>query len=192
MAYKDPEKQRAYLRAYQRAWRAKKRLDKSYVEKQRAYEMARSKQPSYIDSRRARDKKRNEKRRKNPAYLIQKHEGRKTLFAKLHANESFWIRRACQRLKSKAVAKGIAFDITPADLTIPAVCPFTLKPFIFGKGSRGLFAQSPSVDRIKPDKGYVRGNVRIISGLANMAKSNITDPAIFDRLAEDARLWGLV
>ncbi len=99
-----------------------------------------------------------------------------------------WPHLACQRLRLKAQKLGIKFDMRPEDIQIPTMCPFTLLPFIFGAYN----PQSPSVDRIKPDQGYVRGNVRVISLRANIAKSDITDPAIFDRLAADARLWSLV
>jgi hypothetical protein len=103
-----------------------------------------------------------------------------------------WARRACYQAKYKARELNVAFDMRPEDLQLPTVCPFTLLPFDFGPKNGKAGPQSPSVDRIKPDRGYVRGNVRVISLQANAAKSNITDPAIFDRLAEDARLWGLV
>lgn len=99
-----------------------------------------------------------------------------------------WVHLACLRLRLKAKKLGIEFNMLPEDIQIPAVCPFTRLPFIFGKYN----PQSPSVDRIKPDRGYVRGNVRVISLRANIAKSDVTDPDVFDRLADDARLWSLV
>lgn len=34
---------------------------------------------------------------------------------------------------------------------------------------------SPSLDRIDPTKGYVPGNVQVVSFLANRAKSNLSD-----------------
>jgi hypothetical protein len=42
-----------------------------------------------------------------------------------------------------------------------------------GNGSRSL-PNSPSLDRIDPTKGYVKGNVWIISNKANMIKNNAT------------------
>jgi hypothetical protein len=42
-----------------------------------------------------------------------------------------------------------------------------------GKGSGGI-ANSPSLDRIDPTKGYVKGNVWIISSKANTFKSYAT------------------
>ena len=58
--------------------------------------------------------------------------------------------------------------------------------------SQKIHAQSPSLDRIKPHIGYIRGNVRVISYQANRIKCDCTDPDIFQRLADDARLWSLV
>lgn len=103
-----------------------------------------------------------------------------------------WPRLEAHALRAKAKRLNIPFDLTPADIVVPTLCPFTRLPFDFSSDKRGVAsAQSPSVDRIKPDKGYVRGNVRVISLQANVAKSNITDPEIFRRLYEDARLWAL-
>jgi hypothetical protein len=103
-----------------------------------------------------------------------------------------WTKHACWRLRTKAKSLDIKFDMQPEDLQIPSVCPFTLLPFVFGTGTGRNNPQSPSVDRIKPDRGYVRGNVRVISFQANCAMHNITDPDVFQRLADDARIWSLV
>ena len=40
------------------------------------------------------------------------------------------------------------------------------------EGGRNI--DTPSLDRINPDLGYIPGNVRIISNLANMMKSSAT------------------
>lgn len=76
-----------------------------------------------------------------------------------------------QGVKARAKRKGIPFDITAADLAIPEACPIlgvpiVLEPFRHDHG--------PSIDRKKPGLGYVRGNVQIISNLANRMKSNAT------------------
>jgi hypothetical protein len=123
-------------------------------------------------------------RRKTPA-------GR-AWFQQYNYDPETWAQRACYQMKHKAKQLGIEFDMKPEDLQVPAVCPFTLLPFDFDAKSGKPRAQSPSVDRIKPNKGYVRGNVRVISLQANSAKSDITDPDVFQRLADDARLWSLV
>jgi hypothetical protein len=108
-----------------------------------------------------------------------------------HAPET-WAKRACYQMKHKAKELRLDFNLTPADLIVPAFCPFTLLPFDFGPKNGKPRPQSPSVDRIRPDKGYIRGNVRVISLRANVAKSDITDAAVFERLAADARCWELV
>jgi hypothetical protein len=51
------------------------------------------------------------------------------------------------------------------------MCPYLNVGFELGMGRN--HPRSPSLDRIIPDLGYVSGNVRIISLLANAMKSNI-------------------
>ncbi len=74
--------------------------------------------------------------------------------------------------RDRAREQGIAFDITPADLSIPEICPLLDMPITFGRGK--LHAASPSLDRIDPKLGYVRGNVWVISYRANAIKQNAT------------------
>jgi hypothetical protein len=109
--------------------------------------------------------------------------------AAMRRDPKTWAQDVRRGIKRRAKILGIEFDLRTEDIQIPTVCPFTLLPFIFGEKNN---PQSPSVDRIKPDRGYVRGNVRVISMRANMAKSDVTDPAVFERLAVDAHLWSLV
>jgi hypothetical protein len=77
--------------------------------------------------------------------------------------------------KSRSKKRGITFNITVKDLPpIPECCP--VFPWIklslyFGGGHR---ENVPSIDRINNKKGYVKGNVRIISLRANRLKSNAT------------------
>lgn len=89
--------------------------------------------------------------------------------------------------KGRAKRFGLPFDITLDDVraAIPADgrCPITGQDFIRNEGKGGGGPQSMSLDRVIPELGYVRGNIRVISHLANTLKNNCTDPQIFRRLA---------
>jgi hypothetical protein len=64
--------------------------------------------------------------------------------------------------------------ITIHDIVIPEFCPLLgirLEP---GKGTGGAKAASPSLDKIRPELGYVPGNVWVISHRANVIKSDAT------------------
>lgn len=74
--------------------------------------------------------------------------------------------------KGRAIKRGIPFDIEEADIVIPANCPILGIPIFSAYGAGGGAANSPSIDRIIPDLGYVKGNIQIISHQANMMKSN--------------------
>lgn len=77
--------------------------------------------------------------------------------------------------ETRAKKQGIPFDLTREDLVMPDVCPVLGLPFEWGVGQMGWRnMRSPSLDKIKPQLGYVRGNVRIISNRANHLKSNGT------------------
>lgn len=75
------------------------------------------------------------------------------------------------RAKARAVKQKLEFDITLDDIVIPTVCPVFKEPFTFGKKQN---ANSASLDRIDSSKGYIKGNVQVISHLANTMKSNAT------------------
>jgi len=79
--------------------------------------------------------------------------------------------------------KGYAFDILPEDIIMNDYCPFFGTKLIYssemGKENGGSL-RNPflySVDRIDNSKGYIKGNVWIISRLANSMKldSNINE-----------------
>ena len=46
---------------------------------------------------------------------------------------------------------------------------------------------SPTLDRIVPELGYVPGNVAVISWKANRLKGNNTDPELFEKVAKYIR-----
>lgn len=72
--------------------------------------------------------------------------------------------------KTRAVKKNIPFSIEINDVIIPDICPIMGEPF----AAVGDGPFSASLDRIIPELGYVKGNVRVISLLANQMKWNAT------------------
>lgn len=80
-------------------------------------------------------------------------------------------RRVHIAAKHRAKKRGLAFDIDFEDVVIPEMCPVLGIPLIFKEGGKGGAPNSPSLDRIDNSKGYVKGNVQVISHLANSMKS---------------------
>lgn len=73
--------------------------------------------------------------------------------------------------KSRALRKGIPFSITIFDIEVPTHCPVLgLRLEVRPRG--GKKDHSMSLDRIDCDKGYVPGNIVVISHKANQLKSN--------------------
>ena len=79
--------------------------------------------------------------------------------------------KMCSRAKGRAKLKDIPFDITPDDIEIPDVCPILGITLIAHTGRSGAFRNSPSLDRIVPHLGYVKGNIQVISQQANQMKT---------------------
>lgn len=78
------------------------------------------------------------------------------------------------RARSRAKVANVPFDLTTNDFDIPEYCPIfpNLKlEFSYGKERPD---NCPSLDRIEPSKGYVKGNVAVISMRANRIKSDGT------------------
>jgi len=92
-------------------------------------------------------------------------------------------------VKKRALQKGIAFEIEPDDIPdIPAQCP-VLGIEIEENTGNGPLDSSPSLDRIHPEKGYVRGNIRIISNRANRLRQDATKEEMV-LLLEDIKRHG--
>lgn len=71
--------------------------------------------------------------------------------------------------KLRAASLGIPFDLTLNDLFIPDTCPIFNTPMFW---SNKLTNDTPSLDRLLPEKGYVKDNVAFISMRANRIKSD--------------------
>jgi len=78
--------------------------------------------------------------------------------------------------KQSAKKKGVPFDLALSDIVIPDICPALGIP-LYKDGTRG--ANTPSLDRIVPAFGYVKGNVIVVSLLANRIKTDATTDQIF-------------
>lgn len=74
--------------------------------------------------------------------------------------------------KRRAKAKGQVFTITPSDIHIPKRCP--LLGTILRFGHKVMSAASPTIDRLKGQKGYTPENIWVISARANAIKSDAT------------------
>jgi hypothetical protein len=89
-------------------------------------------------------------------------------------NTQALIRSLWTNAKLRARDAGLPFDMTVADIFVPTLCPVLGTPLQIKTGSSGPGAHSPTLDRMDPAKGYVRGNVMVISARANRLKSNAT------------------
>ena len=70
----------------------------------------------------------------------------------------------------RAKKKNIKFDLELSDIIIPKLCPVLKIPLTAGSSSGGPRGCSPSLDRIDNAKGYIKGNVQVISHKANTMK----------------------
>lgn len=76
-------------------------------------------------------------------------------------------------IKARCEAKGIPFDLELKDIQLNTHCKYLGIELDYSRGS-GRRDNSPSLDRIDPTKGYIKGNIEIISDKANRMKNNAT------------------
>lgn len=77
--------------------------------------------------------------------------------------------------KADAKKRGIEFTLVYEDMEWPELCPVLGIKLDYSYGNKnGVPPNSPSFDRIDPSKGYVPGNVIVVSQLANTIKTNAT------------------
>ena len=86
------------------------------------------------------------------------------------------------KAKKRARERGIDFNIEVSDIVMPKNCPvfkkYELKKIPDIKS--GPKPWSPSLDRIDNSKGYIKGNVQVISNKANSMKNNATPEELLE------------
>ena len=76
--------------------------------------------------------------------------------------------------KNRARQYSINFSLQVEDIVIPEYCPILKIKLERKFGQPAGHDASPSLDRIIPELGYIKGNVQVISRKANAMKSNAT------------------
>jgi DNA-binding CsgD family transcriptional regulator len=97
---------------------------------------------------------------------------------------------AIQRAKARAKEKGFPFSLHPEDIRVPELCPVLGIKMTRYTGRGGPMDDSPTLDRIVNELGYVSGNVRVISNKANRIKTNATCEEVALVLADMRVLFG--
>jgi len=76
------------------------------------------------------------------------------------------------RAKKNAKAFGREFTLELMDIVIPSQCPVLGMPLVLSH--KHVKDDSPSLDRLDSTKGYIKGNVWVISQRANRIKNDAT------------------
>ncbi len=79
--------------------------------------------------------------------------------------------------RARAKENGLRCTIRLRDIIVPDCCPITGRKFNFRAGPK-VSPDSPSLDRVDPRKGYVRGNIWVISFRGNRIKGSLTPDEI--------------
>jgi len=103
--------------------------------------------------------------------------------AALRKDPIAWRGAAIKSAKFRAKKYNLPFDLDISDVIVPEICPILGIKLVFGH-SKGCQSSSPSLDRIVPSKGYVRGNVVVISFRANRLKCDCVDPVELRAVAD--------
>ena len=90
-----------------------------------------------------------------------------------------WCVSICAGMRDRAKAKGVLFDVSAAYLEsiTPDTCPVFGTAFSFINNVK-MTSDSPSVDRLRPELGYVGGNIVVVSMRANAIKSAFTSAEV--------------
>jgi len=96
--------------------------------------------------------------------------GSKRAYLRVRVDNTF--QKIKKRARENGIPSSLTVDYLVSILPDDMICPILEKKMEFGGGKdRSL---SPSVDRLIPKKGYVKGNVSWVSLLANLVKNERT------------------
>jgi len=83
-------------------------------------------------------------------------------------------KRMLMSAKMRSKKKGLDFNLVIDDIIIPERCPILDIPLVVPIEKGKKTKNTPSLDRIDNSKGYIKGNVAVISDRANQKKNNST------------------
>jgi hypothetical protein len=96
--------------------------------------------------------------------------------------------------RRRAKKNDLEINIEPQDIPdIPSICPvlgIEVKRNIQDTKNHGPSDNSPSLDRIDTSKGYIKGNIRVISNRANRIKSDASFDEI-EKIYKDLIKWNI-
>lgn len=165
MPFADKNKQREYARAYEKRRYAE---DSTYREARKKERRERGKAKYQSDPEyRARYIERQRELRQNPETKRKRNEYTREY------RKTYDYRKILRYMASARAKKaGVPFDLSLDDIVIPERCPVLGVVLIRGVGK--ATDNSPSIDRMNPALGYVRGNVTVVSWRANRIKNDGT------------------
>lgn len=110
---------------------------------------------------------RHKKLREDPVGFRQKENEKATAYGRKHPEKSL-----LSNARTRAKKEGLPFSITEKDIVIPSACP--VLNLVLKRGIKKLQINSPTLDKLIPEFGYVPGNVAVISHRANKLKNDAT------------------
>lgn len=75
-----------------------------------------------------------------------------------------------QNARKRTQILGVPFDLRRSDVVVPSICPVLGIPLVVAE--RASADGSPTIDRIVPSRGYVSGNIIVVSNRANRIKND--------------------
>lgn len=78
--------------------------------------------------------------------------------------------RLLANARERAKKRDLVFTLTKEDITIPSRCPVLGLKLLREGGRTRIDPRSPTLDRINNKRGYVKGNVIVVSWRANNLK----------------------
>lgn len=93
---------------------------------------------------------------------------------KRHTNPEYYLWKSA---RDRSLQNNLEFNIEVTDIKIPKYCPILGWKLTLNDGT--LKGNSPTLDRINNELGYVKGNIAVISHKANGMKNGLTLKLIY-------------
>ncbi len=101
------------------------------------------------------------------------------------------IKVALNAARGRCKSRGLEFELTEADIGEPTHCAVTGLPLDMSRSFNDGNTFCPSLDRIDPKKGYIKGNVRVVIHAYNLAKHTGDDESVLTMARALVRKYGM-